>query len=199
MRVAILLLLGLLFAAGAARADVAYSVYDVRPGDTLNMRLQPDPRAPVVLAIPPTATGITLTGRSAQGGWVEVNFQRKRGWVSSRFLGFGSGRWALPALLDCAGTEPFWSIAVMPGLARADLQFAERRAFFNLTRAQNAMNRNDIWHLKASGRPGGELSLIVRHEVCSDGMSDNRYPYSAIAIISGLDLIAGCCRRANPR
>jgi uncharacterized membrane protein len=198
MRTAILLLI-VLVSAAQARADVAYSVFDVRPGDTLNMRLQPNPQAPVVFAIPHNATGIGLTGRTAQGGWVEVNFLRKRGWVNGRFLGFGQGRWGLPAYLDCSGTEPFWSIAVMPGLARAELLFAERRAFFNLTRAQSAMNRNDIWHLKASGRPGGDLSLIVRHEVCSDGMSDTRYPFSAVALMSGLDVIAGCCRRGTPR
>jgi uncharacterized membrane protein len=43
------------------------------------------------------------------------------------------------------------------------------------------------------------MSLIVRHEVCSDGMSDTRYPFSAIAIISGHNVIAGCCRRGGPR
>lgn len=197
MRVTLLLLIAVL-SANAARADVGYSVFNVRPGDTLNMRVQPTPRAQVVIAIPHDATGIALTGRGAPDAWVEATFKRKRGWVNSRFLGFGNGRYALPAYLDCAGTEPFWSVAVMPGQARADLMFAERRMFFRLTRAQQAMNRSDIWHIRGVTRPG-EMSLIVRHETCSDGMSDNRYPYSAIALISGLDTIAGCCRPAGPR
>lgn len=198
MRAAILLLMSLVFAA-VASADVVYSVSNVRPGDTLNMRVRPDPRAPVVITIPHDGTGIGLTGKSAPGDWVEATYKRKRGWVNARFLGFGNGRYGLPAYLDCSGTEPFWSIAVMPGLARADLMFAEKRYFFKLNRAENAMNRSDIWHIKASARPGGEMSLIIRHEVCSDGMSDTRYPFSAIALISGHNVIAGCCRRGGPR
>lgn len=198
MRAALILFLALMTAV-AASADVAYSVYNVRPGDTLNMRVRPDPRAPVVTTIPHDATGIALTGKSAPGDWVEATFNRKRGWVNARFLGFGAGRWALPAYLDCSGTEPFWSIALMPGLARADLMFAERRYFLKLQRAEQAMNRSDVWHIKASTRPGADMSLIVRHEVCSDGMSDTRYPFSALAIISGHNVIAGCCRRGGPR
>jgi uncharacterized membrane protein len=198
MRAAFLVLLSL-FAAAVAQADVSYGVFGVRPGDVLNMRAQANPRAPVVVTIPQDATGITLTGKTAPSDWVEVTYKRKRGWVNGRFLGFGAtGRWQLPAYLDCAGTEPFWSIALIPGQARADLMFAERRRFFKLTRANQAMNRSDIWHIRASNRPG-EMSLIVRHETCSDGMSDTRFPYSAIALISGQDMIAGCCRPAVPR
>ncbi len=184
---------------GVARADVSYSVYGVHPGDMLNLRAQPDARSPVVQAIPHNADGIALTGRTAQGGWAEAAFHRKRGWLNARFLGLGApGRYQLPAYLDCSGTEPFWSIALMPGQARADMMFAERRYIYRLTRAQPAMNRSDILLIRGATRPG-EMSLIVRHETCSDGMSDNRYPYSAIALVSGLDMVAGCCRPAIPR
>jgi uncharacterized membrane protein len=187
-----------LWAAAFAQADVAYSVFNVRPGDTLNMRLQPHPNAPVVRAIPHDGTGILLTGRSAQGGWVEASYRRKRGWVAARFLGLGTGRFQLPAHLDCSGTEPFWSIALTPGFARADLMFTERRYFFRLTAAHYAMNRPDILAIRGAANRG-QMSLIVRHETCSDGMSDFRYPYSAIALISGVNTIAGCCRPAVPR
>lgn len=199
MRLTTLIFLVLLAVPAIARADVTYSVHGVRPGDTLNMRVQPNPRAPVVQTIPHDADGIALTGNTSQGDWTEVTFQRKRGWVNGRFLGLGPpGRYQLPAYLDCAGTEPFWSISLIPGLARAEMKFAERRHFFRLTRAQQAMNRSDIWMIRGATRPG-EMSLIVRHETCSDGMSDNRYPYSAIALVSGLDMVAGCCRPAVPR
>lgn len=187
-----------LIATGAAFADVTYSVYGVRPGDTLNMRSQPNPQAPVVQTIPFDGSGIALTGRGAPGLWVEVSFARKRGWVNARFLGYGTGRYQVPAFLDCTGTEPFWSIGLRPGAAQADLMFAERRMQFRLTRAEQAMNRSDVWHFKGVSRPG-EMSLIVRNESCSDGMSDTRYPYSAVALISGINVIAGCCRPAVPR
>jgi uncharacterized membrane protein len=179
-------------------AAVTYSVVNVRPGDTLNMRAQPNPNAPVVFTIRHDATGIALTGRRAAGEWVEVTYQRRRGWVNGRFLGLASGQYEIPAFLDCAGTEPFWSIQLTPGLARADLMFAERRYLFRIARFQQAMNRVDIAHIRGTSRTAS-MSLIVRHERCSDGMSDTDYPYSAVALISGVNAIAGCCRPARPR
>lgn len=194
-----LALCAMVLSVGAARADIEYSVYGVRPGDVLNMRVQPRPTALVVQAIPHNAEGITLTGRDAQGGWIEVAYARKRGWVNGRFLGLGSaGRWQVPAFLDCSGTEPFWGVSLRPGTATADMMFVEKRYFFRLTRAQQAMNRADIWLIRGATRPG-EMSLIVRREECNDGMSDNRYPYSSVVLISGLNMVAGCCRPAVPR
>ena len=61
------------------------------------------------------------------------------------------------------------------------------------------MNHSDLWLIKASARPGGDVQLIVRNETCNDGMSDTRYPYSSIVLVSGLDMLAGCCRPAIPR
>lgn len=198
MRLAISLIVSLILA-GAAAADVGYSVFGVRPGDVLNMRLKPDPRSPVVQTIAHNGTGISLTGASVGGDWVEITYQRKRGWVNGRFLGFGTfGPSQIPANLDCAGTEPFWSISLRPGHARADLLFVERRVLFRLTTAKPAMGRADIWQIRGAAKPG-EMSLIVQHKSCSDGMSDNRYPYSAIALLSGLEMIAGCCRPGAAR
>lgn len=193
-----LLFLASLLAAAVSLAAVAYSVVNVRPGDALNMRSQPNPNAPIVLTIPHDATGIMLTGRRGNGDWVEVTYQRRRGWVNARFLGLASGRYEIPAFLDCTGTEPFWSIQLTPGYARADLMFAERRYLFRITQFQQAMNRVDIAHIRGASR-AANLSLIVRHESCSDGMSDTNYPYSAVALISGIHTIAGCCRPAQPR
>jgi uncharacterized membrane protein len=186
------------FAATLALAAVAYTVVNVEPGDALNMRTQPNPNARVVTAIPHDATGIVLTGRRSGADWVEVVFQRRRGWVNARFLGLASGRYQIPAFLDCSGTEPFWSIALSPGYARADLMFAERRHTFRITQFQQVMNRTDIAHIRGAAR-NVYLSLIVRHESCSDGMSDTEYPYSAVALISGVNTIAGCCRPARAR
>jgi hypothetical protein len=192
------ILIASLLTATIALAAVAYSVINVRPGDTLNMRAQPNPGAPVVYTIPHDASGVVLTGRRAAGDWVEVTFQRRRGWVNARFLGLASGRYEIPAFLDCAGTEPFWSIQLTPGYARADLMFAERRYLFRISRFQQVMNRTDIAHIRGAAR-NASMSLIVRHERCSDGMSDTTYPFSAVALISGVNTIAGCCRPAPPR
>jgi uncharacterized membrane protein len=194
----ITILLACLLAATVAVAAVAYSVVNVRPGDVLNMRAQPNPSAPVVATIPHNGAGILLTGRRGAGDWVEVTYQRRRGWVNAQFLGLASGRYEIPAFLDCAGTEPFWSSRLRPGYADADLMFTERRYRFRISRFQQAMNRTDISHLRGVAR-GANMSLIIRHESCSDGMSDNTYPFSAVALISGVNTIAGCCRPAVAR
>ncbi len=187
-----------LLTATIALAAVAYSVVNVRPGDALNMRALPNPNAAIVLTIPHDATGLLLTGRRSGGDWVEVTYQRRRGWVNGRFLSLASGRYGIPAFLNCSGTEPFWSISLSPGQARADLNFAERRYLFRITSFQQAMNRTDIAHIKGASR-SVSMSLIVRHERCSDGMSDTNYPFSAVALISGTHTLAGCCRPAPPR
>jgi uncharacterized membrane protein len=192
------ILIASLLTATIASAAVAYSVINVRPGDTLNMRAQPNANARVIHTIPHDATGVLLTGRRSAGEWVEVTFQRRRGWVNGQFLGLASGRYEIPAFLQCAGTEPFWSIQLTPGYARADLMFNERRYLFRIQRFQQAMNRTDIAHIRGSTR-NASMSLIVRHETCSDGMSDMNYPFSAVALISGVNTIAGCCRPAQPR
>jgi uncharacterized membrane protein len=192
------LFLASLLVATVSLAAVAYSVVNVRQGDVLNMRTAPSPNAPIVLTIPHDGTGLLLTGRRATGDWVEVTYQRRRGWVNGRFLGLASGRYEIPAFLDCAGTEPFWSIRLTPGFANADLMFAERRYVMRVTRFHQVMNRTDIAVVKGASR-AASMSLIIRRESCSDGMSDNTYPYSAVALISGLNTIAGCCRPAAPR
>jgi uncharacterized membrane protein len=108
-------------------------------------------------------------------------------------VALAANRDPLPGAFECFGTEPFWSIKVAPGRARADLMFIDRRYAFAPTSVQQTMNRPDIWLVRGSGRVA-KLSLVVRREACSDGMSDNEYPYSAVAAISGLRPIAGCCR-----
>jgi uncharacterized membrane protein len=60
------------------------------------------------------------------------------------------------------------------------------------------MGRVDIWIVKGSdGR--SDMTMIVRRETCSDGMSDTSYPYSSFAMVPGAELIAGCCRPHQPR
>jgi uncharacterized membrane protein len=183
----------------AARDEISYGVTGVAATDTLAIRAAPNANANVVGAIPHDGEGIVATGATAPGGWSEVVYQGKRGWVNARFLGLGNDPGArLPALLECMGAEPFWRIALSPGAARADLLFAERVYDYRLTRAASAMGRSDIWLIKGAG-PQTEMTLIVRRESCSDSMSDIAYPYSALALVPGADLIAGCCRPHQPR
>jgi uncharacterized membrane protein len=184
----------------AARDEISYGVTGVAATDTLAIRAAPNAAANVVGAIPHDGAGIVATGAATTpDGWSEVVYQGKRGWVNARFLGLGTDPGTrLPALLECMGAEPFWRIALSPGAARADLLFAERVYDYRLTRAASAAGRSGIWLIKGAG-PQTEMTLIVRRQSCSDGMSDIAYPYSALALVPGADLIEGCCRPHQPR
>ncbi len=179
--------------------EIGYGVTGVAPNDTLAMRAAPDASATMVGAIPHTGEGIVAAGGTTPGGWSDVAYNGKRGWVKARFLGIGNDpSTRLPALLECLGTEPFWRITLSPGAARAELMFVERDYDFRLTHAASAMGRSDIWTVKGTGGQS-EMSLTVKRESCSDGMSDTNYPYSTVARVPGADLIAGCCRPHQPR
>lgn len=180
----------------AFAAPLSYSVLGVDANDTLALRAGPSASAQKLADIPADAEGLRTTGRTtASGDWIELRYEGQRGWVSARYLAFGpAGGIQLPALLRCSGTEPFWSVDVSPQRTKAELNFLDRKYMLPITRAASAMNRNEIWIVKAaSGKT--QLSLIVRQESCSDGMSDRDYPYSAIALVPGSDIIAGCCER----
>ena len=183
----------------AAPGDIGYGVTGVAATDTLAMRAAPDANANVVGTIPHNGEGIAATGNTTPGGWSEIAYRGKRGWVNAQFLGLGNDAGTrLPALLECMGTEPFWRITLSPGTARADLLFVERVVNYRLTHAASAMGRSDVWLVKgADGQT--EMSLTVKRESCSDGMSDTEYPYSSVAHVPGADIIAGCCRPHQPR
>ncbi len=196
-RIAILLtIFGL--TAGSALAAPTYSVMGVADHDTLALRAAASSSAAKVADIPSDATNLVPTGKvSASGEWAEVRYEGRRGWVSARYLAYGeAGGIQIPVRLQCTGTEPFWGITLRPGSMHADLNFLDRSYARPITRVSAAMNHNDIWIVKSpSGRTA--ISLIVRKETCSDGMSDRDYPFSAIALVPGSDIIAGCC--AQPK
>lgn len=66
-----------------------YSVFNVQPGDVLNVRAAAGAAAAVVGTLSPTATGIRVTGAGiTQGGgrWVPIKYQGLSGWVNQNYL-----------------------------------------------------------------------------------------------------------------
>ncbi|HEY9800166.1 MAG TPA: hypothetical protein V6D25_07390 [Leptolyngbyaceae cyanobacterium] len=91
------------------------------------------------------------------------------------------------------GTEPFWSITI------------SRRGIVYST-PESRQNFPYVAPIAASGRPADLVrvyrlrgsnnatnTLVIRKGSCSDGMSDTRYPYSAV-YISGNRVLEGCAR-----
>lgn len=184
--------------AGTATAAPTYSVIGVSQNDTLALRASASANAAKLADIPSDATDLVATGKvSASGEWAEIRYDGRRGWVSARYLAYGEpGGVQIPARLQCSGTEPFWAITLRPGTIDADLNFLDRSYKRPIAGVSAAMNHNDIWIVKSpSGRTA--ISLIVRKESCSDGMSDRDYPFSAVALVPGADIIAGCCAPAG--
>ena len=87
--------------------------------------------------------------------------------------------------IQANGTEPFWAIEVLPG----QLRFSSPDQPSGVTFAATS---GDGLHF--AGRMNGTpVTLVLAPGLCSDGMSDRRYPYSASATI-GAQSLHGCAR-----
>ena len=87
--------------------------------------------------------------------------------------------------IQANGTEPFWAIEVLPG----QLRFSSPDQPSGVTFAATS---GDGLHF--AGRMNGTpVTLVLAPGLCSDGMSDRRYPFSAIATI-GAQSLHGCAR-----
>jgi uncharacterized membrane protein len=95
--------------------------------------------------------------------------------------------------LIVSGTEPFWSMII-------------NRRGITYSTPESRQNFPYVAPITASGRPADVVrvyrlrgsnnvtnTLIIRKGSCSDGMSDTRYPYSAV-YISGNRVLEGCAR-----
>jgi uncharacterized membrane protein len=188
-----LLLVGLLLtlsalAVSAMAAPATYEVTGVAPGDVLNIRLAPRASAPKVGQFGPRDSGIKLYER--RGDWALVgrdNPNRPDGWVNARFLKqtVAAARVRLP--LACLGTEPFWSLKILSA-ARAVYDDPETPS-----------RRYRVADFRRSGAdatlrlvPGGRVAIAA--DRCSDGMSDNVYPYAVRLTLPGGRRLSGCCR-----
>ncbi|MCA2962235.1 MAG: hypothetical protein IOD12_18430 [Silvanigrellales bacterium] len=116
-----------------------------------------------------------------------------------------AGLFAPAALADaskvtsCFGTEPFWGLTIAgksvafrtaDGLTRTSDTSGARAALGTLT------SYVALYQGKVKEEPGRFLNVIVKAEQCSDGMSDEGFPYSVL-VLSGTELYSGCCRAGN--
>lgn len=96
--------------------------------------------------------------------------------------------------LIASGTEPFWSVTISRrGIVYAAPDANNRR--YPYTAPMSALGRpSDLVRVyRLNGQPNG-LLVIKKVNSCSDGMSDNVYPYDATLIL-GNRVMEGCARR----
>ena len=199
-----------------------FRVDGVAADDVLNVRSAPDPAASLAGTIPPTAQAVIGIGTPTTIGqttWQRVRYAGVEGWVNKRFLKApaappaASSSGSAPAAptsaaatppsnslqsFVCFGDEPFWSIEFgadgsatcgeackgPPGLRSA-----------NVSTAPNG----DLQGFDLVDAKGGVFVSAVTRKTgtCSDGMSDDPYPY----VFSGVGKpgpLAGCCRVKRP-
>lgn len=69
-----------------------YNVVNVDDGDVLNIRTEPNAQAQKVGEISSYGYGVIGLSIEPVNGWVFVNYKGIEGWVSQRYLGYGSNR-----------------------------------------------------------------------------------------------------------
>ena len=108
---------------------------------------------------------------------------------------FASGAAGVSA---CFGTEPFWSLKLTDKTIQFKLSGdeSETKTIAKPT-ARSASGRSSEWLALFQGqtkeKAGRFLNVLVKQAECSDGMSDELYPYS-VEVLSGTSLYTGCCR-----
>lgn len=175
-----------------------FDVTGVAADDVLNIREAPNARARIVGELSPDARNIEVVRYDDSGKWAQVNFGEQTGWVAFRFLDYRVDVWqpgALPASLQCLGTEPFWSFE-----ASGDaIVFSTPEVRTNVMQIDTVLDsgrfRDTRRSVTASGR-GGSLTAVIVPMACSDGMSDRAYGLDVSVLLDSRDgpyMLTGCC------
>lgn len=188
---------------------VLFDVTGVAADDVLNVRQAPSGSAALIGTLAPDARGVEVMAANPEGSWGLVNSNESRGWVSMRYLARQPGQsWDAnepfgisPVPLECFGTEPFWSVTLSTGdtIAYASPSEADPTPqlghFAPLWSAAGPTKRGFTARLDN----GDDLTGVITHEICSDGMSDRAYGLSIDLVretATARWLMTGCCRLA---
>jgi uncharacterized membrane protein len=90
--------------------------------------------------------------------------------------------------LDARGTEPFWNVAIRGTtltLTRPDQPIM-------IATAPGAVIQPNQASWTGKTPEGGELKVTLYTSICSDGMSEHVYPYTAEVDVTGASPLSGC-------
>jgi uncharacterized membrane protein len=167
----------------------SFDVTGVEWGDVLNVRSGPSPKAALVGAIPYDGRGVDVSGQPARG-WVRVRYRDIGGYVLAKYLAPTVPDGPLPTTLSCHGTEPFWKIEVSSSGSTYQLM-DETKEPLAVGPLVPAANRSNLWMAT-----GNKTAIhIAKGSACSNGMSDELFPYSIVATTPGGEgVVSGCCK-----
>jgi uncharacterized membrane protein len=195
----VLVLIMAMTAPGAVAQTLVPQLHDVtgvRADDVLNIRAEPNARAPILGSLAPDARGIEVVALNDAGTWGLINHGESTGWVSLRYMaprGVHIDHYNLPVGMRCFGTEPFWSLDHDRGTLRYEAM-GEAALLYDVEISQDTGIAEDFTRMiRASG-----LIAFVYPAACSDGMSDRAYGLS-VGIMTGpaTALLTGCCTLAR--
>jgi uncharacterized membrane protein len=90
------------------------------------------------------------------------------------------------------GTEPFWSMTVSKnGIVYSSPEIKKQTFPYvkPLTAEGRPADLMRVYRMK-----GNNMLILKKVGACSDGMSDNKYPYSAVLIL-GNKVLEGCAQK----
>ena len=99
---------------------------------------------------------------------------------------------------NCHGTEPFWGLTLTSSkiVLANDIGQAQTQTIVRPKVPGSAQGTSSeyvaLYQGKILEKKGSYLNIIIKNEQCSDGMSDEIYPFS-VSILSGTTLLIGCC------
>ncbi len=172
----------------------AFRVTGVAANDVLNIRAEPNARAPIVGTLDPFATNIEVLALSDDRKWGRVSANEGNGWASMRYLEATNhtAQGELPRPMTCFGTEPFWALAMYPGGDEYELAGEGRRSLSLVKHVMSHPGYVAIFEELS----GLTRTLTISRGWCSDGMSDRDYGWSATLFnetAQGDSLLFGCC------
>lgn len=186
----LLLMLSLPGLAAAQSWPALHDVAGVSAGDVLNIRAAPRAGADKIGELAHDARDVEVI--RAEAGWGLVNTGEGAGWVSLRYLApAAAGDYALSRHLACAGTEPFWALAITQGHALRLSSPGEDDRTYPAGYLNPSANRSDRYLLR-----GGPLVAVIARGACTDGMSDRQFGLTIDMLPDDGDdtrLLSGCC------
>lgn len=187
----------------AAEAEVFPAFFDVSGvagSDVLNVRNAPDAASPIAGSLPPDLIGIEVVAISEDGKWARVNIGEVSGWAAMAFLkAQDRPAWfALQGGLQCAGTEPFWTLYIDPAEKAAHINTPDEEGpEMDLVSAWPGEDWRQVAAVQFASEEGGGVATL-RAEACSDGMSDLNFGLKADVFLQGTTsaparALQGCC------
>lgn len=191
----------------------SFQIDGVAADDVLNIRSSPDAASGLVAAIPAGTANIDGLGmplKVGQASWQRVRYGGAVGWVNARFLKpnasappaaptRAAGGVLLLQPLLCFGTEPFWALEFGADGSATCGQSCDGPAGLRVVNVQVSPKGDPEGFDILTAKGAVYLRAVMeRTGQCSDGMSDNRYPF----VFSGVGVpgpLGGCCRVKSQR